>query len=76
FAMGVLTCESVYVVIELDENMQSKGASRFTLGYIDIRMGKFIDGSTGWNVTSHVLRYLVIDRSPKPEHLSVSMEVD
>ncbi|MBA2165789.1 hypothetical protein CB026_04585, partial [Salmonella bongori serovar 48:z81:-] len=75
FAMGVLTCESVYVVMELDEAMQNKGSPRFTLGYIDIRLGKFIDGRTGWNVTSHVLRYLVVDRSPKPERLSVTVEV-
>ncbi|MGS8557881.1 hypothetical protein [Salmonella enterica] len=75
FAMGVLTCESVYVVMELDEAMQNKGSPRFTLGYIDIRLGKFIDGRTGWNVTSHVLRYLVVDRSPKPEYIPVSVEV-
>ncbi|EAC1253247.1 hypothetical protein DS657_06295 [Salmonella enterica subsp. enterica] len=75
FAMGVLTCESVYVVMELDEAAQDKGVPRFTFGYIDVRLGKFIDGRSGWNITSHILRYLVVDRSPKPERLSVSMEV-
>ncbi|EJQ5670100.1 hypothetical protein NZQ04_001296 [Salmonella enterica] len=75
FAMGVLTCESVYVVMELDEAMQNKGSPQFTFGYIDTRLSKFIDGRTGWNVTSHVLRYLVVDRSLKPERLSVYMEV-
>lgn len=75
FAMGILTCESVYVVMELDEAMQNKGSPRFTLGYIDIRLGKFIDGRTGWNVTSHALRYLVVDRSPAPEYIPVSVEV-
>ena len=75
FAMGILTCESVYVVMELDEALQNKGAPWFTLGYIDTRLGKFIDGRTGWNVTSHVLRYLVVDRSPKPERIPVSLEV-
>ncbi|EHC2165976.1 hypothetical protein ABLZ83_004675 [Salmonella enterica] len=66
FAMGVLTCESVYVVMEIDKDMQSKGVPPFTLGYIDVRLGKFIDGNTGWNVTRHVVRYLVVDRTPVP----------
>ncbi|EJM3830917.1 hypothetical protein NOH83_001362 [Salmonella enterica] len=66
FAMGVLTCESVYVVMEIDKDMQNKGVQPFTLGRIDVRLGKFIDGSTGWNVTRHVVRYLVVDRTPVP----------
>ncbi|WP_079952920.1 hypothetical protein [Salmonella enterica] len=66
FAMGVLTCESVYVVMEIDKDMQNKGMPPFTLGYIDVRLGKFIDGNTGWNVTRHVVRYLVVDRTPVP----------
>lgn len=64
--MGVLTCESVYVVMEIDKDMQNKGVQPFTLGYIDVRLGKFIDGATGWNVTRHVVRYLVVDRTPVP----------
>ncbi|EEF2248030.1 hypothetical protein C7X68_13950 [Salmonella enterica subsp. enterica serovar Infantis] len=75
FAMGVLTCESVYVVMEIDKDMQNKGAPQFTLGYIDIRLGKFIDGSTGWNVTRHVVRYLVVDRTPVPSGNVKSGEV-
>lgn len=77
FAMGILTCESVYVVMELDEVMRNRGAPPFTLGYIDMRLGKFIDSGTGWNVTRHVLRYLVVDRSPKPapERMPASAEV-
>lgn len=75
FAMGMLTCESVCVVMELDEVIQNKGAPQFTFGYIEMHPGKFIDGRAGWDVTRHVLRYLVVDRSPKPERPPVSMEV-
>ncbi|EAP9735884.1 hypothetical protein ACT497_000043 [Salmonella enterica subsp. enterica serovar Glostrup] len=75
FAMGVLTCESVYVVMEIDKDMQNKGVPQFTLGYIDVRLGKFIDGSTGWNVTRHVVRYLVVDRTPVPSGNVKSGEV-
>ncbi|EED2683857.1 hypothetical protein PSQ70_002779 [Salmonella enterica] len=75
FAMGVLTCESVYVVMEIDKDMQSKGVPLFTLGYIDVRLGKFIDGNTGWNVTRHVVRYLVVDRTPVPSGNVKSGEV-
>ncbi|ELU8839211.1 hypothetical protein SD553_002128 [Salmonella enterica] len=75
FAMGVLTCESVYVVMEIDKDMQSKGVPPFTLGYIDVRLGKFIDGNTGWNVTRHVVRYLVVDRTPVPSGNVKSGEV-
>ncbi|EDV4744394.1 hypothetical protein Y825_004066 [Salmonella enterica subsp. enterica] len=75
FAMGVLTCESVYVVMEIDKDMQSKGVQPFTLGRIDVRLGKFIDGSTGWNVTRHVVRYLVVDRTPVPSGNVKSGEV-
>ncbi|ECL1091476.1 hypothetical protein FPM07_16640 [Salmonella enterica] len=72
---GVLTCESVYVVMEIDKDMQSKGVPPFTLGYIDVRLGKFIDGNTGWNVTRHVVRYLVVDRTSVPSGNVKSGEV-
>ncbi|EDR4261471.1 hypothetical protein GTE48_005005, partial [Salmonella enterica subsp. enterica] len=64
FAMGILTCESVYIVMEVDEERCKKGAPQFTFGYIDARLGKFIDGMSGEVITPHVLRYLIVDRSP------------
>lgn len=75
FAMGVLTCEATYVVMEVDEERCKKGAPQFTFGYIDVRLGKFIDGMSGEVITPHVLRYLIVDRSPAPEYIPVSVEV-
>ncbi|EBL6760362.1 hypothetical protein NXJ56_003220 [Salmonella enterica] len=75
FAMGVLTCEATYIVMEVDEERCKKGAPQFTFGYIDVRLGKFIDGMGGEVITPHVLRYLIIDRSPAPEFIPVSVEV-
>ncbi|HBJ6681134.1 TPA: hypothetical protein LC337_004790 [Salmonella enterica subsp. enterica serovar Muenchen] len=75
FAMGILTCESVYIVMEVDEERCKKGAPQFTFGYIDVRLGKFIDGMSGEVITPHVLRYLIVDRSPAPEYIPVSVEV-
>ncbi|EDW3874200.1 hypothetical protein YQ06_004139 [Salmonella enterica subsp. diarizonae] len=75
FAMGILTCESVYIVMEVDEERCKKGAPQFTFGYIDARLGTFIDGMSGEVITPHVLRYLIVDRSPAPECIPVSMEV-
>ncbi|EBH6051528.1 hypothetical protein CQD15_01820 [Salmonella enterica] len=75
FAMGILTCESVYIVMEVDEERCKKGAPQFTFGYIDARLGKFIDGMSGEVITPHVLRYLIVDRSPAPEYIPVSVEV-
>ncbi|EIH1364714.1 hypothetical protein LGG62_001383 [Salmonella enterica] len=75
FAMGVLTCETTYIVMEVDEERCKKGAPQFTFGYIDVRLGKFIDGMGGEVITPHVLRYLIVDRSPAPEHIPVSVEV-
>ncbi|EFQ7758927.1 hypothetical protein LAK92_002609 [Salmonella enterica] len=75
FAMGVLTCEATYVVMEVDEERCKKGAPKFTFGYIDVRLGKFIDGMGGEVITPHVLRYLIVDRSPAPEYIPVSVEV-
>lgn len=66
FAMGILTCETVYIVAEVDEAMRKQGVSHFALAYIDIRQGRFIDGLSAWDITGHVLRYLIIDRSPSP----------
>ncbi|EHH0339457.1 hypothetical protein J6995_003739 [Salmonella enterica] len=75
FAMGVLTCETTYIVMEVDEERCKKGAPQFTFGYIDVRLGEFIDAMDGEVITPHVLRYLIIDRSPAPEYIPVSMEV-
>ncbi|EJJ4075597.1 hypothetical protein NI359_003870 [Salmonella enterica] len=75
FAMGVLTCETTYIVMEVDEERCKKGAPQFTFGYIDVRLGKFIDAMGGEVITPHVLRYLIIDRSPAPEYIPVSVEV-
>ncbi|ELO8534417.1 hypothetical protein R0T79_002201 [Salmonella enterica] len=75
FAMGVLTCETTYIVMEVDEERCKKGAPQFTFGYIDVRLGKFIDGMGGEVITPHVLRYLIVDRSPAPEYIPVSVEV-
>ncbi|EAT1856033.1 hypothetical protein EJO82_04375 [Salmonella enterica] len=75
FAMGILTCETTYVVMEVSEELCKEGVSQFTFGYIDARLGRFIDGMSGWEVTRHVLRYLVVDRSPAPECIPVSVEV-
>ncbi|EAA7932151.1 hypothetical protein ID86_22360 [Salmonella enterica subsp. enterica] len=75
FAMGVLTCETTYIVMEVDEERCKKGAPQFTFGYIDVRLGKFIDGMDGEVITPHVLRYLIVDRSPAPEYIPVSVEV-
>ncbi|EDO2785347.1 hypothetical protein LIX39_001496 [Salmonella enterica] len=75
FAMGILTCETTYIVMEVDEERCKKGAPQFTFGYIDVRLGKFIDAMSGEVITPHVLRYLIIDRSPAPEYIPVSVEV-
>lgn len=64
FSMGVLTCETVCIVAEVNETMCKQGVPHFTLAYIDIQPGRFIDGLSGWDITAHVLRYLIIDRSP------------
>ncbi|WP_332831670.1 hypothetical protein [Escherichia coli] len=66
FATGVLTCESVYIVAEVDDEMCKQGMPRFVMAYIDIRLGRFICGSSGWNITDHILRYLILDYSPVP----------
>lgn len=73
--MGVLTCEATYIVMEVDEERCKKGAPQFTFGYIDVRLGKFIDAMDGEVINPHVLRYLIIDRSPAPEYIPVSVEV-
>ncbi|EJI2430644.1 hypothetical protein NEK12_001436 [Salmonella enterica] len=75
FAMGVLTCETTYIVAEVDEEARNKGVPHFTFAYIDVRLGRFIDGMSGWEITRSVLRYLIIDRSPAPEFIPVSVEV-
>ncbi|EGF6522046.1 hypothetical protein IC066_002861 [Salmonella enterica] len=75
FAMGVLTCETTYVVMEVSEELCKEGVSQFTFGYIDARLGIFINGINGEVITPHVLRYLIIDRSPAPEYIPVSVEV-
>ncbi|EDG5874067.1 hypothetical protein B8W03_09765 [Salmonella enterica subsp. enterica serovar Newport] len=75
FAMGILTCETTYVVMEVGEELCKEGVPQFTFGYIDARLGRFIDGMSGWEITRHVLRYLIVDRSPVPERIPVSMEV-
>ncbi|ENY4073933.1 hypothetical protein ACFXJY_001373 [Salmonella enterica] len=75
FAMGVLTCETTYIVAEVDEEARNKGVPHFTFAYIDVRLGRFIDGMSGWEITRSVLRYLIIDRSPVPEFIPVSVEV-
>ncbi|EFK2697265.1 TPA: hypothetical protein JLO69_003712 [Escherichia coli] len=66
FATGVLTCESVYIVAEVGDEMCKQGMPRFVMAYIDIRQGRFICGSSGRNITDHVLRYLILDYSPAP----------
>ncbi|HDC2134448.1 TPA: hypothetical protein O7X85_004130 [Salmonella enterica] len=76
FAMGVLTCETTYIVAEVDEEASNKGVPHFTFAYIDVRLGRFIDGMSGWEITKHVLRYLIIDRTPAPEYIPVSVEVE
>lgn len=75
FAMGVLTCETTYIVAEVDKEASNKGVPHFTFAYIDVRLGRFIDGMSGWEITKHVLRYLIVDRSPAPEYIPVSVEV-
>ncbi|EAW6539865.1 hypothetical protein CT017_22540 [Salmonella enterica] len=75
FAMGILTCEATYVVMEVSEELCKEGVPQFTFGYIDARLGRFIDGMSGWDITLHVLRYLIVDRSPAPEYVPVSVEV-
>lgn len=75
FAMGVLTCETTYIVAEVDEEARNKGVPHFTFAYIDARLGRFIDGMSGWTITDHVLRYLVVDRTPEPEGVMISGEV-
>ncbi|EHG5807142.1 hypothetical protein J4M08_001106 [Salmonella enterica subsp. enterica serovar Nottingham] len=75
FAMGVLTCETTYIVAEVDEEARNKGVPHFTFAYIDVRLGRFIDGMSGWEITRSVLRYLIIDRSPVPAFIPVSVEV-
>lgn len=75
YAMGVLTCETTYVVVEVNEEARNKGVPHFTFAYIDVRLGRFIDGMSGWEITEYVLRYLIIDRSPAPECIPVSVEV-
>ncbi|MCX1993615.1 hypothetical protein JDV70_24720 [Escherichia coli] len=66
FATGVLTCESVHIVAEVDNRMCEQGMPRFVMAYIDIRLGRFICSSSAWNITDHVLRYLILDCSPAP----------
>ncbi|EIC4512555.1 hypothetical protein LAC50_005317, partial [Escherichia coli] len=63
FAQGVLTCETVYVVAEVDEQAMKEGVPQFVMAYIDIRLGVIICGLSGWNITARVLRYLIVDRT-------------
>ncbi|EFL6457603.1 hypothetical protein [Escherichia coli] len=76
FATGVLTCESVYIVAEVDDEMCKQGMPHFVMAYIDIRLGRFICGSSGWNITDHVLRYLILDYSPVPAETQEISEHD
>ncbi|MBZ8513198.1 hypothetical protein H5Q88_20090 [Escherichia coli] len=66
FATGVLTCESVHIVAEVDDEMCKQGMPRFAMARIDIRLGRFICSLSSWNITDHVVRYLIIDYSPVP----------
>ncbi|EFD5144680.1 hypothetical protein F0D81_04405 [Escherichia coli] len=50
----------------LDNRMCEQGMPRFVMAYIDIRLGRFICSSSAWNITDHVLRYLILDCSPAP----------
>lgn len=66
FATGVLTCESVHIVAEVDDEMCKQGMPRFAMAHIDLRLGRFICSLSGWNITDHVVRYLILDYSPVP----------
>ena len=56
--------------------MCKQGMPRFVMAYIDIRLGRFICGSSGWNITDHVLRYLILDYSPVPAETQEISEHD
>ncbi|EEU5563519.1 hypothetical protein FAE38_005383, partial [Escherichia coli] len=73
FAQGVLTCETVYVVAEVDEQAMKEGVPQFVMAYIDIRLGVIICGLSGWNITEHVLRYLIVDRTAAPAGISAEV---
>ncbi|EIC7007107.1 hypothetical protein LAI95_005247, partial [Escherichia coli] len=65
--------ETVYVVVEVDEQAMKEGVPQFVMAYIDIRLGVIICGLSGWNITEHVLRYLIVDRTAAPAGISAEV---
>ncbi|EFH7932986.1 hypothetical protein GJO05_15890 [Escherichia coli] len=55
--------------------MCEQGMPRFVMAYIDIRLGRFICSSSAWNITDHVLRYLILDCSPVSSFAQISNNV-
>lgn len=76
FATGVLTCETVHIVAEVDDALCQQGMPRFVLAHIDLHPGIFVDNDSSWNITDHVLRYLIIDYSPVPAETQEISEHD
>ncbi|HBB8484589.1 TPA: hypothetical protein J4313_004733, partial [Escherichia coli] len=57
------------------ERVNAAGLIR-SMSRIDIRLGRFICGSSGWNITDHVMRYLILDYSPVPAATQEASEHD
>ncbi|MCX9039382.1 hypothetical protein NLN82_25580 [Citrobacter portucalensis] len=60
-ASGPRTCETVFVLAEVDIKKQRQGWPRFVPALIDIRLGHIQCSSTSHIISAHVLRYLPVD---------------
>lgn len=62
-ASGPRTCETVFVLAEVDIKKQRQGWPKFVPALIDIRLGHIQCSSTSQIISAHVLRYLPVDNT-------------
>lgn len=60
-ASGIRTCETVFVLAEIDSFLQQQGFLQFLPALIDIRLMHIQCWSTSRIIDGHVLRYLPVD---------------
>ncbi|EPC3501364.1 hypothetical protein QJ445_10865 [Salmonella enterica] len=60
-ATGIRTCETVFVIAEIDSWLQQQGFPQFVPALIDVRLMHIQCWSTGRIIDAHVLRYLPLD---------------
>ncbi len=60
-ATGIRSCETVFVITEIDSWLQQQGFPQFIPALIDVRLMHIQCWSTGRIIDAHVLRYLPLD---------------